>query len=45
LPKESNQKLSYKKPQAQLAEVVIVQESEKKAKKKYKKISTRMEEG
>lgn len=44
LPKESNKKLSYKKPQAQLAEVVVVRESEKKAKKKYKKISTRMEE-
>jgi hypothetical protein len=37
LPKESNQKLSYKKPQAQLAEVVVVRESEKKSKEKIEK--------
>lgn len=39
LPKESNQKLSYKKPQAQLAEVVVRESEKKKQRKNTKKLA------
>jgi len=39
LPKESNQKLSYKKPQAQLAEVVVRESEKQKQRKNTKKLA------